>query len=232
MISYKTIFFSLSIFFSSLNVALAESDSTFVAATVTSDYVSRGITQNNNLVSVQSVIEDNSLNENLLLGLWSSSAYGYGPETEVDVYFKYSLPINTNLKFAYSLLYYYYTKTHDFNTLDSQFYIESNWVNFIFSYRQNFFGTNTNNLYYELYKRWPLKKDWSAQLTAGYATFAQNEKAGMTNYYNYRVSLYKTVGNVELSFFFTQTNREIINSDLDKLPARDQVFGSAITYTF
>ena len=114
---------------------------TFTAATITSDYLARGITQNNGESAVQGKIEESEIIPNSLVGLWLSNAVGSNntAESEVDLYARYNLISDDNVKLSFLALFYYYTKTHAFNTWDYQIIFENSYANLLFSYRDDFF---------------------------------------------------------------------------------------------
>ena len=203
------------------------------SAQIVSDYIARGISQTNNLPAIQGSIEETEVSKGLLFGLWSSNAYNIRNETEVDIYFKYTVNVTPDVRLNFSGLYFYYTKDQIYNTADYQIFLENSFLNLLISYRPDFFGSRTSNDYYELYQTFQIipQKKISMIAALGYSRFGSELKSGMTNYLNYKITVVKSTDFFDFSLFYADTNRKIIiNQEQSK--AYDQNLGIALSKIF
>lgn len=197
--------------------------------TGTSDYISRGITQTSHEAALQAGFEVTPI-ENLILGFWTSNAFG---ESEINLYPRYNIKFDETTTLGISGLFYTYSQSKSFDTFDYRLYLDNKYVNLMLSYMDNYFGTKTSDLYVELSKKVTINQTQkeSVTLTAGYTDVDDEDKAGFADYTHGRINLNKETDFFELSIFYSDSNRKTVTSGV-KSEIDDRTVGTMLSKVF
>lgn len=220
--------------------AIAQVNST---ATLTSDYVWRGLTQTNHESAIQGSI-DYTHTSGLTVGAWVSSLNknystdnnGFAKETnflgqEVDLYISYKLNISESNSLTFGITDYTYTRDSNSNWAEYSLAYDSKWFT-LFVGSTNDFGGNSNDIkstYLNISKIINFKKsNVGLTFTYGMTTIDDEEKFGQTGYSDYKVAISKAKGSWTTELFYTNTiGRETSPSSVEY--EQDSVVGFSLS---
>lgn len=178
-------------------------------ANITSDYVWRGQGQGDG-AALQGSMNYSPI-KNLTAGLWLSNiADG---NVEVDMSLFYSIPMGAN-KLSIGSTFYHYPHSGTADTVEYTLSLESVVGALSVNYISDYFGTDTSSMYFSWGRSFELsaKEKLSLGLSLGYTDFDEEDKASQTSYLDYKVSLKKAYDSIDVSVFYSDTDRETITN--------------------
>ncbi len=190
--------------------ALADITST---ATLTSDYVWRGVTQTGHDSAVQGSMDYNR--GGFGLGVWASSLGGAPSDTnaqslgqEVDLYLQYEHKINDDNAVTLGAVNYTYTRNANANFGEYFLKYTHKYAELYIGSSSDYLATDSSATYVNLSTGFTVseKDKVTLKLSVGQTSFGDEEEAGMTNYSDYKVALSKMKGDYEVEMFLTGTS--------------------------
>nr|WP_298728542.1 TorF family putative porin [uncultured Steroidobacter sp.] len=170
--------------------------------TLASDYDFRGITQSAQDPAIQGSI-DFAADSGWYIGTWGSNV-DFGPadvDLEVDVYTGFSGQSEGGLGYDVGLVYYTYPDESDYNYFEAYGSISKDWFKGKLWYSNDFGGDSTPGdtpaFYAEVNGAFPLPRNFSLQLHAGYS-FGDYWDNSNSEYFDYSLGFGYTAGSFNL----------------------------------
>lgn len=138
----------------------------------------------------------------------------------MDFIGKYLLNLTDEFQIGFGPTHYHYTKNSGTDTTELNLTFNTPYISGSINPTQNYFGTNTSSVYYEIFRAVSLLQNeaLSLQASLGYVTFSDEAKAGARNYLNYRFEMTKDVDGIALKIFYTDTNRKTLQNNVEFSP--------------
>jgi uncharacterized protein (TIGR02001 family) len=198
-------------------------------AWATTDYVFRGVSQNDEHFTLQGAF-DYSHESGFYAGAWISKVdFGdAGPNAELDTYLGFSFPIGETLKGDVQLLRYNYIGGNNGSDFEyNELIAKLTYADFItgtIGYSNDVFATGETGIYYAL----QAKHAWESGFTlfGGAGFYDLNDAyAAADGYVDWNLGVSQTFGPVEVALTYTDTDSD--GSDLFGDIAGNRVFLSA-----
>jgi uncharacterized protein (TIGR02001 family) len=199
--------------------------------TLTSDYVWRGVSQNEHESAIQGSM-DYDHKSGAKLGLWSSSIGGSANGQEVDLYAGYTHKINEQHSIGLLMTNYTYTRESNSNWSEYGVSWASPWFNFSFATTSEYEGNEDDgtSTYMNLSKSMVITENVGLILAYGMTTVGDEDKFGRTGYLDYKVAITKTKGDWTAEMFHTNTTgRQSAPTDTTIHSETDSVVGFSLT---
>lgn len=201
--------------------------------TVTSDYIWRGQTQTSNGPAVQGGM-DYDHSSGFSVGTWLSNVSTFG--TEADFYGKYSHSFSDSFAASLGVTFYHYTKSGTSDSSEVNLGFDIGMIALSINYMDDYLGTNSNSWYYNVSTSFDLLKDDGLALSValGYTTFDKSGTVvGSEDYVDYLISLDRTIKEYTVSLFYTDTNRDSVNTTTGvSTEAEDHTYGISASRSF
>lgn len=174
-----------------------------------SDYMYRGVSQNDNDPVLQAAL-DYTHSSGLYAGVWASPVdFGasVGADVEWDTYVGYAFPLNERWGADIQLVRYNYTGTHDghdieYNELIGKLtYAER--YSLMAGYSNDVFASGENGLYLNLGGTWSLPHEFSLAASVGYYDLSDGD-----SYADFSVGASRDFGPVNLALSYVGTDGE------------------------
>lgn len=202
-------------------------------ATLTSDYVWRGLTQNSHESAVQGSMNYEH-KSGAYLGVWATSLGGEALGQEVDTVIGYNYKIDDTHSIGISYTDYTYTRSLSSNFQEIGLNYSGKWFDFLYTLSENYGGDDDNGKasYTSLSKSLSFgQTNVGLNLSLGLTTIDDDKKwsGGYSSYSDYRIGVTKSKGDFTAELFHSSTNgRE--NSSGDKF-SEDSVVGFSLSTT-
>ena len=198
-------------------------------ATMTSDYVFRGITQSTHDSAIQGSMDYEK--GNYTVGVWTSSNSLKNSDSaligqEVDLYIGYSFEINKENSIQLQYVDYTYTRDANSNFQEAIVTYSGPWVDIVFGTTQNYGGDDDNgaSTYVGVSKSFEIEPNVSLSLSYGSTSFAEEKKIGTSGYSDYKIGISKQKGDWTAELFHTNAlGYSEYNSSTDKFDKDEQL---------
>ena len=181
---------------------------------LTSDYIWRGQSQNNNSMAVQGGIDYAHENSGINLGTWVSSL---NSGSEVDFYGGYNLNLFANISSSLGAVFYHYPKSGLSDTIE--YFIGFNFMedfDLKINYIDDYFGSTSSSWFFEFSKTISLNptEGLFLKISAGFTTFEKQVLVGSNDYMAYGVELKKIYNSFEIFVKWSDTDRDLFDGTI------------------
>ena len=186
--------------------AVAEITST---ATLTSDYVWRGLTQNSHESAVQGDFKYTH-KSGFYGSIWATSLGGSESGHEVDTTIGYDYKIDDAHTIGLSYVDYTYTRKLSTNFQEVALNYSGKWFDLMYAVSQNYGGDDDNGeaTYLNISRSFVCEKsNMALNLAYGMTTIGDDDKwtGGHTSYNDFKIGIAKTKGDFTTELFYTGT---------------------------
>lgn len=194
------------------------------------DYVWRGVTQTDNDAAVQGGM-DYEHDIGLSLGTWLSNVGTGG--TEADFYGSYSYSFTDSFSLSVGGTFYHYTKIGGNDTMELNMGITLWMFDLSANYIDEYFGSKSSSWYYSISTSYDLipSQGIALGLSVGHTTFDKESLSGSTAYWDYKVSLDRTMDKFTVGLFYTDTNRKTTDGTTET-KVDDGIYGASVSRSF
>ncbi|GAB3740353.1 TorF family putative porin [Silanimonas algicola] len=185
-------------------------------ATVVSDYLYRGVDQNDDQPALQLGAGYGFAN-GLYVGTWASNVdFGDSTDIEVDTFVGWAGDLSDTTSFDVQLVRYNYLNEpngtdYAYNELISKLGFAEDYT-FTFGYTNDYFNAGGDSFYYNLAGSWGFAEHYTFSAAVGYTTISGDLKRvdGLQNFADYSVGVSREFGpaTVALSYVNTDGNAE------------------------
>jgi uncharacterized protein (TIGR02001 family) len=177
---------------------------------VTSDYVFRGITQNNYKPALQGGLDYAFGDSGFYVGTWGSNIDFQdpdGPDLEIDTFVGFSTDVSKDWNLDFSIVRYNYIGERSaYGDVDyNEFFAKTTWnkmLTFTVAYAPNYANLDYSSVYLNLAGTWDLGHDFSLNAGVGHSNFSDNNG----NYNDWNLGVSKQFGPVNAAINYYDTN--------------------------
>lgn len=177
---------------------------------LTSDYVFRGITQNDFQPALQGGLDYAFGDTGLYVGVWASNvdfADPDGPDMEFDTYIGWNHDFNDDWNLDLSLVRYNYIGERDaYGSIDYNEIIGkltyAEMLTFTIGYANDYSNADYSSLYYGLTGAWDVGNEFSINAGVGHSDFSD----GVDGYTDYNIGVSRQFGPVNAALNFYDTD--------------------------